>query len=144
MAQGDLTIFDEAKLALLDGTHDLNTDVIKVAFITNGTVPAAADLTPVLGDYTESSPLTGNYPGAGGFTMTATLVEVGGTVTYDYTTNIAMAKNALNPTNVYYALIYNTSKTNQAIGFVEVNAAGADGTVGAINVTWGANIFTLT
>lgn len=140
MAAGDSTIFDEAKLAMLDGTHDLDTDVIKVAFVSNATVPTAADLTPVLGDYTEVS--GGNFT-AGGDTMTVSLTEASGTVTYDFTTNISNAKNASNPTNVYYAIVYNSSKTNQCLGFVEIAAAGADGTAGLISLTWGANYFTM-
>ena len=58
-------------------------------------------------------------------------------------TDISNAKNASNPANVYYAVIYNSTVANEALGFVEVAAAGADGTAGLISVTWGANIFTL-
>lgn len=141
MAAGDLTIFDEAKLALLDGTHDLDTHTIKVCFINNTTVPTAADATPAKADYTEVS--GGNFT-AGGDTMTVSLTEAAGTVTLDFTTNISKASNASNPTDVYYALIYNdTDAGKAAIGFVEIAAAGADGTAGAINLTWGANVFTL-
>lgn len=141
MAQGDLTIFDEAKLALLDGTHDLDTDVIKVMFISNTTVPAAGDLTPVKADYTEVS--GGNFV-AGGDTMTISLTESAGTVTYDFTTNISNAKNASNPSNVYYAICYNdTNAGKEALFFVEIDTTGADGTAGLISLTWGANIFTM-
>jgi len=141
MAQGDLTIFDEAKLALLDGTHDLNTHVIKVMFVSNATVPAAGDITPVKADYTEVS--GGNFV-AGGDTMTVSLTESAGTVTYDFTTNISNAKNASNPTTVYYAVCYNdTNAGKEALFFVEIDATGADGTLGLISLTWGANIFTM-
>jgi hypothetical protein len=140
MAQGTLSIFDEAKLAIVNAVHDFDTDVFKVAFIT--TIPAVSDATPTLADYTESTPTTGNYS-AGGFTMTGTLAEVSGTVTMDFTTNIAMIKHASNPTNVYAALIYNSSKSNQALGFVEIDASGADGTAGLISLDWGSSVFTL-
>lgn len=140
MAQGDLTIFDEAKLAFLDGTIDLDTDVTKVAFINNDTVPTAADLTPNLSDYTE---VNGGTFTAGGDTMTVTLTEASGTVTYDYTTNISNAKNAGNPVDVFYALMYSVTATNFAIGFVEIDAAGFDATGGLMSLTWGANVFTL-
>ena len=141
MAAGDLTIFDEAKLAFLNGTHDLDTDTIKVCFISNATVPTAGDTTPAKADYTE---VTGGNFTAGGDTMTVSLTESAGTVTYDFTTNISKAKNASNPTNIYYALIYNdTDVSDSAIGFVEINASGFNGTTGALTLTWGANIFTL-
>ena len=141
MAAGDLTIFDEAKLALLNGTHDLDTDTIKVCFINNTTVPTAGDTTPTKSDYTEVS--GGNFT-AGGDTMTVSLTESAGTVTLDFTTNISKASNASNPTDVYYALIYNdTDASDSAIGFVEIAASGADGTAGLISLTWGANVLTL-
>lgn len=144
MAQGDLTIFEEAKLALLDGTHDLDTHVIKVCFISNAVVPTAADATPAKATYTEVS---GGTFTAGGETMTVSLTEAGGTVTLDFTTDISNLKNASNPSNVYYALIYNDTPTtpvaDPCIGFVEIAAAGFDATGGDLTLTWGANIFTL-
>lgn len=143
MAAGDLTLFDEGLLALLNGTHDLDTDTIKVAFITNATVPTAADATPALADYTQCT-AGGNYA-AGGFTMTVSLTEAAGVVTYDFTSDISMASNASNPTNVYYGLIYNdTDGSDSALGFVEIDVTGADGTAGVVGINWNASgIFTL-
>ena len=142
MAQGDLTIFDEAKLALLDGTHDLDTDNIRVAIINNTTVPTASDTTPALGDYTTVS--GGNFPATPDL-MTTSLTEVGGTVTYDFTTNLSYAQNASNPTDVYYAIIYNDTATGDpAIGFVELAASGFDATGGDFSLDWNAlGVFTL-
>ena len=142
MAAGDITIFDEAKLALLNGTHDLDTHVIKVCFIDNTTVPTASDTTPTKSDYTEVS--GGNFT-AGGDTMTVSLTEAAGTVTLDFTSNISNASNGSNPANVYYALIYNdTAASDDAIGFVEIDVTGFDATGGALTLTWGASgVFTL-
>ncbi len=140
MAQGDLIVFEEAILAKNNGTHDLDTHVFKVMFIDNTTVPTAADVTPVKADYPEVS---GGNCVAGGDTLTVSLTESGGTVTYDYTTNISNAKNASNPTNVYYAVCYNdTDAGKAALFFVEIDTTGADGTAGLISLTWGANIWT--
>lgn len=137
MAQGDVTIFDEAKLAFLNGEHD-SGDTYKVAFINNTTVPTAGDTTPVLLDYTQCA-AGGNYT-AGGFTMTLSVTEAAGTVTWDFTTNISMAKDPSNPTDVYYGLIYNdTDAGDPAVAFVEIDATGADGTAGLISVTWNAS-----
>lgn len=142
MAAGDLVIFDEAKLALLNGTHDLDTDVFKVMIINNTTVPTAADLTPAKADYTAVN--GGTYPVTPD-TMTVSLTEVGGVVTYDFTTNISYAKNALNPADVFYAVCYNDTDVGKAaLFFVEIDATGFDGTGGLMSITWGANIFSLT
>jgi len=140
MAQGDFTIFNKAKLAMLKGVHDFDTDNFKVAFITS--TPVVAQASPTLSDYTECT-AGGNYS-SGGFAMTAaTTVESGGTATVDFTSNISMVKHASNPTNVYAALVYNTSKSAQALGWVEVDTTGANGTTGLISITWGSNLFTL-
>lgn len=142
MAQGDLTVFDEAKLGLLDGTHDLDTHVYKVMFINNTTVPTAGDTTPAKADYTAVN--GGNFPVTPD-TMTVTLSEAAGTVTFDMTSNISYAKNASNPSNVYYAVCYNDTDVGKAaLFFVEMDAAGFDATGGLTSLTWGANVFTLT
>lgn len=141
MAAGDLTLFDEAKLAFFNGTHDLDTHVIKVCFVDNTTTPTAGLATPTRGDFTEVS--GGNYV-VGGDTMTVSLSEAGGTVTLDFTSNISKASNASNPTNVYWGIIYNdTNASDAAIGFVEIATGGFDASNGALNLNWGANIFTL-
>ena len=140
MAQGDFTIFNKAKLAILKAVHDFDSDNFKVAFITS--TPVVTQESPTFGDYTECT-AGGNYP-AGGFAMTAaSTVESGGTATVDFTSDISMAKNAANPTNVFAGLVYNTSKSDQALGWVEVDTSGADGTTGLISITWGSNLFTL-
>lgn len=142
MAQGDLVVFDEAKLGLLDGTHDLDTDVYKVMFINDTTVPTAADATPAKADYTAVN--GGNFPVTPD-TMAVTLVEAAGTVTFDMTTNISYAKDVGNPTDVFYAVCYNdTDGGKAALFFVEMDAAGFDATGGLTSLTWGANVFTLT
>ena len=141
MAQGDLTLFNQFKEDLIDGLHDLDNDVIKVCFISNATVPTATDAVVTKATYTEVS--GGNFT-LGGETMTVTTVESAGTVTVDFTTDISNLKNASNPNNVYYALIYNdTEASDSAIGFVEIAAGGFDATGGDLTLTWGANIFTL-
>lgn len=141
MAQGDLTIFDEAKLALLDGTHDLDTDTIRVGFVDGTTTPTAGLATPAWGDFTQES--GGNFPGTPD-AMTVSLTESGGTVTLDFTTNISYASNASNPTDVRWAIIYNDSATGDpAIGFVEIDTSGFDATSGLTSLTWGANVFTM-
>lgn len=141
MASGDLVIFDEMLLALGKGIHVLDGDVLKLAILDDTVVPTANDTTPVLGDYTAVS--GGNFP-ATPDTMAVTLVEAAGVVTFDITTNVSYAKNAANPSNVFFALLYNSSKADQAIGFVEIAAAGFDGKNGLFTLTWGANVFTIT
>lgn len=143
MAQGDITIFDEAKLALLNGTHDLDTDVIKCAILDNTTTPTAADATPTLSDYTQVG-TAGTYV-AGGTALTISLTEVGGTVTFDATNNPTWLLDASNDIDAYWGLIYNdTDATDAAIGFVDLGGP-IDMTADDLTITWnGTGIATLT
>ena len=141
MAVGTVTFFDEGKLAIANGVHDFDSDSFKVGFV--NVMPLANASAPTLASHSECA-AGGNYT-AGGFAMTAvTLANASGTITHDFSTNISMVKLAGNPTDVVAGIIYNTSKANQAVGWVEIAAAGADGTVGLISVDWaGTGVFTL-
>ena len=144
MAAGDVTVFDEAKLALLDGTHDLDTDTLKCAIITNGTVPTTADASPRLGLYTEVATSTTYL--AGGTALTISLTEASGTVTFDPTTNPSWAADAGGGANAYYGLIYNDDEVgapDAAIAFVDL-AGPFDMTAGDLTINWnGSGVFTL-
>ena len=142
MATGDVTVFDEAKLALLNGTHDLDTDTIKVAICDNTTVPAAGTATPALGDFTQVG-TAGSYV-AGGTTLTISLTEAAGTVTFDATNNPTWAQHASNDTDAYWGIIYNdTDVSDSAIAFVELGGP-VDMSAGDLTITWNASgIFTL-
>lgn len=143
MAQGDVTVFDEAKLAILKGTHALDTHTIKCAILDNTTTPAAGDTTPVLGDYTEVG-TSGTYT-SGGTTLTISLTEAAGTATFDATTNPSWAQDASNDTDAYWGLIYNdTAASDEAIAFVDLGGP-VDMTAGDLTITWNASgIFDLT
>ena len=142
MATGDVIVFDEAKLAMLDGTHDLDTHTFKCALLENTTVPAAGDTTPALADYTQVT-AAGSYT-SGGTVVTISLTEAAGTVTYDLITNPTWAKDALNTTTCYWGLIYNdTNVGKEAIAFVDLGGP-VDMTAGALTITWNASgVFTL-
>ena len=142
MARGDVTVFDEAKLALLDGTHDLDTDTLKLAICDNTTAPTAGTATPALGDFTQVG--SGGSYVAGGTTLTISLTESAGTVTFDSTTNPSWAQNASNDTDAYWGILYNdTDAGDAAIAFVDLGGP-VDMTAGDLTVTWNASgIFTL-
>lgn len=147
MAQGDLSIFNEYTLASMSAVHNLAAagDVIKVAIIT--TLPTVSDVTPTLGDYTE---VVGTGYTAGGIdiqTGQSLTVVSGAQYKYDSSVNPAWSQNGSGFTDGVAALIYNSSKTNQAIGYVDLTVDGGTTPVslvaGNISVTWNASgIFT--
>jgi len=142
MAQGDVTVFDEAKLALLNGTHDLDTHSFKLALCDNTVAPTAATATPVLADFTQVG-VAGSYI-SGGTALTITLTEAAGTVTYAATNNPTWAQNASNDVDAYWGILYNdTNAGKEAIAFVDLGGP-VDMTAGDLTVTWNASgIFTL-
>ena len=142
MAAGDLTVFDEAKLALLNGTHDLDTHTIKVAICDNTATPAAGTATPTLSDFTQVG-TAGTYV-AGGTALTISLTEAAGTVTFDATNNPSWAQHASNDTDAYWGIIYNdTDASDSAIAFLDLGGP-VDMSAGDLTITWNASgLFTL-
>lgn len=145
MAQGDVTVFDEAKAHMIDGGWEAADD-IKCAILDNTLAPTAADATPALGDYTEVG-TAGTYV-AGGTSLGSlgTLVtEAGGTMTFDSATNPTWAQDASNDTDAYWGLIYNdTDAGDLAIAFVDLGGP-VDMSAGDLTITWNASgIFTIT
>lgn len=147
MAQGTVTVFEEFTKYIGDGSHDLDNDTFKCMLINNTTVPTAATATPDSADFTE---VTGTGYTAGGESLTITWTEAGGTATFDSTVNPSWTQNGAGPTDIYYAIIYNTTHagTNDAVAFVDMTADGGTTPIslqsGDITLTWGASgIFTL-
>lgn len=137
MAAGDFTLFEEAGLAMFDGTHDFDTHTFKLAILDNTTAPTAADATPALADYTQVGS-AGSYT-AGGDTMTVSLSEAAGVVTVDITTNPTWAQNASNDTDAYWLLLYNDTATGDpAIGYVELGGP-IDMSTGDLTWNWNAS-----
>jgi len=143
MAQGDLTLFNEFRSQVLTGEHDLNaTDTIKVALISNSTVPTASTTTPVLADFTEVSGT--NYT-AGGATIGTPVVSNVSGATYKFDgDNVSWTQNAAGPTNIYYAILYNDSHvSDMAFAFIDMTVDSGTTPIslaaGNISINWNAS-----
>lgn len=144
MAQGDVTIFEEAIAYMLDGGWE-PADVLKCAVLDNTTTPTAADAAPILGDYTEVGD-SGTYV-AGGYALGTwgdCITEAAGTMTCDSASNPTWAKDASNDSDAYWGLVYNdTFASDPAIAFVDLDGP-VDMTAGDLTITWNASgIFTI-
>jgi len=145
MAQGDITVFDEAKAKMLDGGWGAS-DQIYIALVTNSPAPAASTATPTLGDFTEVS-AGGNYSAGGSLldTIANMVTEASGTMTFDDTgSSVTWSQSSSNPANARYAIIYNNTQSgNSAIAFVDLGSS-IDMTAGDLTITWNASgIFTI-
>lgn len=144
MAQGTLLTFEEFRLYIGDGSHDLSADSFKIALIT--TIPLVSAVTPDLADFTE---VTGTNYTAGGEASAATWTEAAGTATFDLA-DVGWTQNAGGPTTIKAALIYNTTHagTNDAIAFIDMTTDGGTTPIsladGDINIAINASgVFTL-
>jgi len=137
MAAGDFVIFNEALVALFNGTHDLDTHDIKLAILDNTTTPSAATATPAFGDFTEVG--SGGTYVAGGTSLTISLTQAAGVLTFDSTTNPSWAADAGNDVDAYWGLLYNNTDAGKAaIGFIDLGGP-IDMTATSIDVVFGAS-----
>ncbi len=142
MAEGTVLTFQDFTKTIGDGTHDLDNDAWKCALLTNAVNPAIGDTTPALGDYTEVT-AGGNYA-AGGAALTVTYTRSGGVSTFAISGSTTWLKNASNPTNAYWGLVYNnTNAGKEAICFVEL-AGPVNMTTVDLVINWGSSTFTVT
>lgn len=148
MAAGTFTVLNKAKKKLTDGTFDLDTHTWKVALCTSAFTPTAA----FAGTSTDArySDITGEVANGngyttGGATLTGvTLVESGGTVTFD----AADAQWTGATFSAKWAVIYDNTDTNKGIlGYVDLETsvgAGLSPSNGTLSVIWNASgIFTV-
>ena len=136
MARGDSVMFEEA-LKLL--TQWDAADVIKCAIIDNTSTPTAGQATPALSDFTEVG-TAGNYVAGGTSlgTWDAITSEAAGVLTIDSATNPAWTADASNDSDAYWAIIYNDTKSDQAIFFVDLGGP-FDMSPTDLTITWNAS-----
>ena len=139
MAQGDVTIFEEAKADMVDSDW-ASTDDFYCAIMENTTPPTAATANPVFTTFTEvtaagSYTATGTNLGA----LSALVTEVGGAVKIDSATNPTWAKHASNTTTAYWGVIYNfTDVGKQALCYIDLGGP-VDMTAGDLTINWHAS-----
>jgi hypothetical protein len=146
MAQGTLTVFNEAKKNI-SGLVDLQADTFKVMLVT--TLPAVGTASPDTGDFTEVTGGTSYV--AGGISVALTWVESGGTVTCGSITVPTWVKDVSGPTNIVAAIVYSTVVgvgAGDALAFIDMTTdAGATPIslqTGDISITFnGSGLFTL-
>ena len=139
MAQGDVTMFDEAKAKMVEGNW-ASTDVFYLAICDNTATPTASTATPVIGDFTQVG-AAGTYTtnGTSLGALSTLVTEAAGAAKFDSATNPTWAKDASNDTDAYWGIIYNfTDAGKDAIAFVDLGGP-VDMTAGDLTVNWHAN-----
>ena len=150
MAKGDLKFFDDFVDDLGTKIHDLDADTIKMALVTNATVPSVTTAAPSWGaggtTNFASTEVSGTNYTAGGIDIAATFSTSAAVGTFDGATNPSWTQHASGPTNIRWGIIYNDTATNKdAIAFVDMGG-GSDISLadGNISFTFAASIGTIT
>ena len=133
MAQGDIKWFSAGLLQLGTKIHNLTSDVLKLAIVTNATVPTTDTAIPHFGGTGTTNFSTNQVSTVGGYTGPITLASVTfteiGTLPKVPTlraTDVVVAQNASGFSNGAYGIIFNDTDANKrALGFIELSAAGA-------------------
>lgn len=144
MAAGDITFFEQWYVDVQEGIHELETDTIKVGLITSAATPTAASADPRWGaggtTNFSSSQVTpgGNYSTGGPSAANPTVTLTSGSGVFD-ADDISITKNASNPTNARWGIIYNdTAAGKQCIGFLDLGTS-IDLSAGDFGITWNAS-----
>ena len=121
------------KQELLQGVHDFDTDVFKIALYTS-----SSDLSSATTAYTTSGETSGTGYTAGGATLTNLGVTLSGTTAYTSWDSYTWANSTITTAG---ALVYNASKANRSVAVL--NFGGTYSTSAApFTVTFPANTST--
>lgn len=151
MAQGTVTMFQEALGSIGLGEFNLNTDEYRIGIVTNANPPLTGDADPGWAvarttDFSATEVTPGGNYATGGTDITNLFSEVGGVATFDASNLLPyVAKDASNPSDARWGILYNnTGAAKKAIGFLDFGSV-FDMTTGDLNITWdGSGIFTWT
>jgi hypothetical protein len=145
MAQGDVVFFDQFLVDALEGVHNLETNSVKIALVTNSTVPSATTSDPRYGAgggtnfATTEVAAGGNYATGGATCANPAVTLTGGLAMFDADDPAAWAQHASNPTNATWGIVYNdTAAGKQCVCYVDLGGA-FDMTTGALSIVWNAN-----
>ena len=105
--------FAHFKRNTMDGTDsvDFDTDIMKIALVTNGNVPDVTITGDDFFDDLEATEVSGTGYSAGGIALTTrTIVESGGTVTFD-ADDVTWSQDGSGFTDARHAILYHDTGT---------------------------------
>ena len=115
-------LFDQARIDMMNGVHNLTSDDIRVATISSATTPAQNDAGPHFGGTgttdLSTNEVTGGNVTAGGLALDSQTVS-GDPNTLFNAADEVIAASGSNPNNVRHLIYYNnTDANNRCLGFV--------------------------
>jgi len=141
MAVGDIKWFSQALLDLGKKVHNLETDALKIGFVTNVAAPTLGSPSPNWGgssgtNFATNQATPGTSYVSGGPTLTKTWTNVANVPTLR-ASKVTLAHDAANTSfSARWAIIYNsTDASKRAIAFIDL---GTDRTIsgGSLELDW--------
>lgn len=144
MAQGEVKSYDNWMLDMAEANMDHELDVFYMALVDNTGPPAQTDVIPHWNgtgttniQANEVAPQTGNYAANGKILNNPSVALVAGDVEIDFDDPGVWAQDALNPTNAYWAVIYNNDALKHCVNYIDLGGL-FNMTTGDLTVTLGA------
>lgn len=126
MATVTVSVFHQFRSDLGNKIHDLDTDVYKMALVTDVLAPVVGAALPHFGGTGTTNYATnevtpgGNYT-AGGVTLGSVDYVMSGATVPWRAAKVLIAATGANPTNARYAIIYNsTVASKRAVAFIDL------------------------
>ena len=149
MPQGTTVAFDQWMVDLAEALMDHETGTFYIALVNNTSPPTVSTAIPHWNgtgttnlQANEVSPTTGNYTANGHALTNPTVALVGGNAEIDFDDKGVYAQNASNPTDAFYAVIYNNSAAKHCVLYIELGGV-FDMTTGDLTITFGAPLMYL-
>ena len=145
MEQGDIVIFDQFLVDVMEAVHNLETDTIKVGLTDGSTTPSDTTADPRWGaggttNFASEEVTPGGEYVAGGATCgNPSVTLTGGLAQFDADDPPEWAQDASNPTDATWGIIYNdTASGKNAIGFIDLGGA-FNMTTGPLSIAFNVN-----
>jgi len=149
MAQGTVVAFDQWMVDLAEALMDHELGTFYIALVNNTSAPIVSTAIPHWNgtgttnlQTNEASPKTGNYTADGHALVNPTVTLVGGDAEIDFDDKGVYSQHASNPTNAFYAVIYNNTAAKHCVLFIELGGV-FDMTTGDLTITFGAPLMYL-
>ena len=149
MAQGTVVFFDQWLVDVAEALMDHETGTFYMALVNNTSAPVIDTAIPHWDgtgttnlQANEVSPATGNYAANGKVLANPSVALTGGAAEIDFDDPGVWSQHASNPTDAYWAVIYNNSADKHGVGFIDLGGL-FNMTTGDLTVTLGAPCATL-
>ena len=144
MARGDIIEVDQFILDRGLELHKMDTDSIRVAFVSNAIVPSQTTPDPRWGvgggtNFQTNEQAGGSFPANGVILANQSWSLVGGAAVFDADDPAVYAANPGNPTDIHWAIIYNDTAAGKQCLYAMDMGGPIDASLADLTIVWDAS-----